>query len=82
MKIFFQMLCLYDDFINKTVLCYVSGPVIGLELCGDNVIKYCQDQIVNIMKGTTGLVFVSQNKTLAKKQIENFFNYADMQMKI
>lgn len=59
-----------------------QGPVIGLELCGDNVIKYCQDQIVNIMKGTTGLVFVSQNKTLAKKQIENFFNYADMQMKI
>ncbi|KAK7098375.1 protein XRP2-like [Littorina saxatilis] len=63
---------------------YVSavkqGPVIGVEYCGEEVVRKCQDRIVDIMTGTTGVVFVSQNPASAQRQIDNFFNFADMQM--
>ncbi|XP_074661001.1 protein XRP2-like [Tubulanus polymorphus] len=57
-----------------------QGPVIGFEYNGDDCIQLCQQAVVAVMQGSTGLVFVSQNKSLAQQQIENFYNYADMQM--
>ncbi|XP_046364849.1 protein XRP2-like isoform X1 [Haliotis rufescens] len=57
-----------------------QGPVIGLEYNGTGVIKHCQETVVDLTKGTTGLVFVSQNLTAALQQIDNFYNFADMQM--
>ncbi|XP_069133734.1 protein XRP2-like isoform X1 [Argopecten irradians] len=57
-----------------------QGPVIGLEYNGDDCINLCQIELVEFMKGTTGLVFISQSKALAEKQIEDFYNFAEMQM--
>ncbi|KAK7481501.1 hypothetical protein BaRGS_00027263 [Batillaria attramentaria] len=57
-----------------------QGPVIGVEYCGEEVVRKCQERVVDIMTGTTGLVFVSQNPASAEQQIDNFFNFADMQM--
>ena len=34
------------------------------------------------MQGMTGLVFVTQGPHVAEKQIEEFYNFADMQMAI
>lgn len=59
-----------------------QGDVIGLEYNGDNCIQACQDQVVQITQGSTGLVFVSQSRELAEQQIENFYNFADMQMSV
>ena len=58
------------------------GPVIGLEFNGDECIRYCQDVASTITAGSTGLVFVSQSAQLAQQQIENYYNFADMQMAV
>lgn len=57
-----------------------QGPVIGIEFCGQEVVRKCQERVVDIMTGTTGLVFVSQGPASAQRQIDNFFSFADMQM--
>ena len=57
-----------------------SGPVIGLDYNGENTIRACQETLVAVSCGSTGLVFVSSSPSTAMQQIENFFNYADMQM--
>ena len=56
------------------------GPVIGLEYNGPEVCKACHETLVVVSKGSTGLVFVSQTSTAATSQIDNFYNFADMQM--
>lgn len=65
----------YDEVVSR-------GPVIGMEYNGDTCIQYCQDIIVGITKGSTGLVFVSQAKELAQQQIENYYNFVDMQLHV
>ncbi|XP_021347984.1 protein XRP2-like isoform X1 [Mizuhopecten yessoensis] len=57
-----------------------QGAVIGLEYNGEDSINLCQVELVEFMKGTTGLVFISQSRALADKQIEDFYNFAEMQM--
>lgn len=57
-----------------------QGPVIGVQYCGENVVKKCQERIVDIMAGTTGLVFVSHNPATSQQHCESFFGFADMQM--
>ena len=41
-----------------------AGPVIGVEFCGEEVVRKCQERIVDILTGTTGkagrLCFVYQ----------------------
>ncbi|XP_059161923.1 protein XRP2-like [Physella acuta] len=59
-----------------------QGHVIGLEINGDGCVALCQSIVTELMKGTTGLVFVSQSPSVAESQIENFYNFADMQMGI
>ncbi|XP_060576615.1 LOW QUALITY PROTEIN: protein XRP2-like [Ruditapes philippinarum] len=58
------------------------GPVIGLEYNGENCIQICQEVIMGITKGLTGLVFISQSRETADEQIENYYNFADMQMAV
>lgn len=65
----------YDEVASR-------GPVIGMEYNGDNCIQMCQEVIVGITKGTTGLVFISQSRDTADQQIENYYNFADMQMAV
>ncbi|KAL5007277.1 hypothetical protein ScPMuIL_016083 [Solemya velum] len=57
-----------------------QGPVIGLEFNGPDSIAKCQEVVVNLTKGTTGMVFVSQLKSSASKQLESFYNFTDMAM--
>ncbi|KAJ8298779.1 hypothetical protein KUTeg_022839 [Tegillarca granosa] len=59
-----------------------QGPVIGLEINGDGCIQHCQEVMVNLMKGTTGLVFVSQSVESAAKQLDDFYNFAELMMSI
>uniref|UniRef100_T1IP16 Protein XRP2 n=1 Tax=Strigamia maritima TaxID=126957 RepID=T1IP16_STRMM len=56
------------------------GPVIGLEYNGADTVRDCQTTAMRIAKesGSTGLLYVSSNATIATKQIETFFNYANM----
>lgn len=69
--------------VKKWQFCFLYlGPVIGMEYNGDNCIQTCQEVIVGITKGTTGLVFISQSRDTADQQIENYYNFADMQMAV
>ncbi|KAM3837394.1 protein XRP2 isoform 3-T3 [Vipera latastei] len=55
-----------------------KGPVVALELNGDGSIAACQDIVVNVFSGAK--VFVSEDKLSASKEIDSFYNFADMQM--
>ncbi|KAK3101591.1 hypothetical protein FSP39_004691 [Pinctada imbricata] len=58
------------------------GPVIGLEFNGDGCVDTIQNELQQFMQGMTGLVFVSQSAHMVEKQLEDFYNFADMQMAI
>ncbi|XP_034287288.1 protein XRP2 [Pantherophis guttatus] len=55
-----------------------KGPVVALEFNGDGSIAACQDSVVNVFSGAQ--VFVSEDKLSASREIDNFYNFADMQM--
>lgn len=57
-----------------------KGPVIALEFNGDGVVEECQIVVNEIFKSTK--TFVSQNKETASKDIDGFYNFADIQMGI
>ncbi|CAG2211629.1 RP2 [Mytilus edulis] len=59
-----------------------QGAVIGMEYNGDDCVETCKTEALNFMKGSVGLVFVSQSQSEAEKQIEDFYNFADMQMAV
>ncbi|KAK6169351.1 hypothetical protein SNE40_020422 [Patella caerulea] len=59
-----------------------KGEVIGLEINGTGCIKFCQDVIADLLKDSPGVVFVSQNQAAATQNIDNFYNFANMQMEI
>ena len=65
-------------FIFSTII--LVGDVIGLEFNGDHCIQYCGEVVHSVTHGDTGLVFVSQSRETADRQIENYYNFADMQM--
>ncbi|XP_015926821.1 protein XRP2 [Parasteatoda tepidariorum] len=58
------------------------GPVIGLEYNGNDCMMLCLETAKNIATSTgcTGLVYVSTCPKVARKQIENFFSHADVQL--
>uniref|UniRef100_W5KZC0 Protein XRP2 n=1 Tax=Astyanax mexicanus TaxID=7994 RepID=W5KZC0_ASTMX len=62
---------------NKTIF-VPTGPVVALELNGDGVVEACRSIANEIFNGTK--VFVSENKSSASRDVDNFFNFADMQM--
>ncbi|CAJ1059868.1 protein XRP2 [Xyrichtys novacula] len=55
-----------------------KGPVIALELNGDGVVEACKNTANEVFSGTK--VFVSDNKNTSSRDVDNFFNFADMQM--
>ncbi|XP_075901415.1 protein XRP2 [Nelusetta ayraudi] len=55
-----------------------KGPVIALELNGDGVVDACKNIANEMFNGTK--VFVSDNKNTSSRDVDNFFNFADMQM--
>nr|XP_014352457.1 PREDICTED: protein XRP2 isoform X2 [Latimeria chalumnae] len=55
-----------------------KGPVVALELSGDGVVEACQAMVKEVFSGTK--VFVSENKASASHDVDNFYNFADMQM--
>ena len=59
-----------------------QGPVIGIEFNGDDCVESCKNEAVSLMQGSIGLLFISQSQTEAEKQIEDFYNFADMQMAV
>jgi len=65
----------YDHIVSQ-------GPLIGLEFNGDGVVEACQSVLNSIMRDSSSLVFISSNHQEARGQIENFYNYADMQMSV
>ena len=58
----------------------VLGGVIGVEYNGDGVIQACQDTVSAVCKDEAFSVFVSSDSASAASQVDNFYNYADMQM--
>ena len=65
-----------------TFVFYLTGPVIGIEFNGDDCVESCKNEALSLMQGSIGLVFISQSQTEAEKQIEDFYNFADMQMSV
>lgn len=55
-----------------------KGPVTALELNGDGVVEACKNVANELFSGTK--VFVSDNKNTSSRDVDNFFNFADMQM--
>uniref|UniRef100_A0A8D0GHU3 Protein XRP2 n=1 Tax=Sphenodon punctatus TaxID=8508 RepID=A0A8D0GHU3_SPHPU len=55
-----------------------KGPVVALEFGGDGAVETCRGVITDVFSGTK--VFVSENKASASQDVDNFYNFADMQM--
>ncbi|KAJ8407259.1 hypothetical protein AAFF_G00278330 [Aldrovandia affinis] len=55
-----------------------KGPVVALELNGDGVVEACRNIANEVFSGTK--VFVSENQGSSARDVDNFFNFADMQM--
>ncbi|XP_026701795.1 protein XRP2 [Athene cunicularia] len=55
-----------------------KGPVVALEFDGDGAVEGCQSIINDVFSGTK--VFVSESKASASQDVDNFYNFADMQM--
>uniref|UniRef100_H3CZ86 Protein XRP2 n=1 Tax=Tetraodon nigroviridis TaxID=99883 RepID=H3CZ86_TETNG len=65
-----------DDLVEWTNK--VKGPVIALELNGDGVVEACNNAAAEVFSGTK--IFISDNKNTSARDVDNFFNFADMQM--
>ncbi|XP_019384015.1 PREDICTED: protein XRP2 [Crocodylus porosus] len=55
-----------------------KGPVVALEFNGDGAVEGCQSIVNEVFSGTK--IFVSEDKTSASRDVDNFYNFADMQM--
>ncbi|MBN3299660.1 XRP2 protein, partial [Amia calva] len=72
-RVFQQNVEDFTDLITK-------GPVVALELNGDGVVETCRNIANEVFSSSK--VFVSENKTTSSRDVDNFFNFADMQMGI
>lgn len=55
-----------------------KGPVVALELNGDGVVEACRSIASEVFNETK--LFVSESKNTSSRDVDNFFNFADMQM--
>lgn len=55
-----------------------KGSVVALEFNGDEAVQACQTVVSSIFSST--MVFVSESKSSASQDVDNFYNFADMQM--
>lgn len=61
---------------------YFVGAVIGLEFNGDGCIETVQSALRAFQQEQICDYFCSESRSEAEKQIEDFYNYADMQMAV
>ncbi|XP_073397553.1 protein XRP2 [Dendrobates tinctorius] len=54
------------------------GSVVALEFNGEGAVQTCQEASAGIFSGTK--IFVSESKTTSSHDVDNFYNFADMQM--
>lgn len=71
LRVFQQRASEFTPFLDK-------GPVVALEFSGDGSVAACQDIVGNVFSGAK--IFVSEDKTSASREVESFYNFADMQM--
>ncbi|XP_069492717.1 protein XRP2 [Ambystoma mexicanum] len=57
-----------------------QGPVVALEFNGNGVVEGCHSIVKEVFGGTK--VFVSESQASASGDVDNFYNFADMQMGI
>ena len=57
-----------------------AGNVVTFELNGVGAVSACQEVAQDVNSQSNGLVFVSASAQAAQSQIDNFFNFADLQM--
>jgi hypothetical protein len=70
-------------FIFRTVkYSFFSGPVIGLEFCGEAACRLCHEALTDVIHDHPGLVYISPDSSTASKQIESFYSVAEMMMAI
>lgn len=62
-------------------VCFV-GSVIGLEFNGDSCVETLHAALNVFQQEQICDFFCSESRSEAEKQIENFYNYADMQMAV
>ncbi|XP_061834520.1 protein XRP2 [Nerophis lumbriciformis] len=55
-----------------------SGPVIAMEMNGEGVVEACKKLASEVFSGAK--VFVSEDKHSSCRDVDSFFNFADMQM--
>lgn len=65
---------------DKYATAIKQGPVIGLEYQGDSCRHFCQETLVTVSKGSTGLVFISNARQLCQRQVEAFRRFADIKL--
>lgn len=68
----------FRDWAADLVEWAAKGPVIGLELNGPGAVEACGSLAKEVFSGTK--FFVSENKNTSSRDVDNFFNFADMQM--
>jgi len=54
-----------------------QGPVIALELNGENIIRLCEDRLEQLGISLSS-IFISKNANTAKADIDAFYNFVDM----
>ncbi|ESO08870.1 hypothetical protein HELRODRAFT_168788 [Helobdella robusta] len=65
---------------DKYTMAVKQGPVICLEYCGVDCRHFCQETLVAVSKGSTGLVFISAARDHAQKQVEAFRRLAESKL--
>ena len=55
------------------------GPLIGFEFNGDDCIRACAE-IVSLLQTPERHLYSSPSSHVAMREIENFYNFCDMQM--
>uniref|UniRef100_A0A6I8NFG7 Protein XRP2 n=1 Tax=Ornithorhynchus anatinus TaxID=9258 RepID=A0A6I8NFG7_ORNAN len=55
-----------------------KGSVVALEFNGDGAVEQCQSIVSDIFSGTK--IFVSESKLAAARDVDSFYNFADLQM--
>ncbi|KAM4699526.1 protein XRP2 [Discoglossus pictus] len=68
----------FQDKAADLVALLEKGPVVALEFNGEGAVESCQSTVHDIFSGTQ--VFVSENKASSSRDVDNFYNFADMQM--
>ncbi|KYO41490.1 protein XRP2 [Alligator mississippiensis] len=68
----------FQQHVSEFIPLLEKGPVVALEFNGDGAVEGCRSIVNEVFSGTK--IFVSEDKTSASRDVDNFYNFADMQM--